>query len=1033
MLANTLQSIHNARETGQLFAALGYDRDDAPFGDDAWIVARWRGFRVIAADRSAAPTGVKALAHALEAAGWRALGCVVDPNRELALAAPHLGRSGITRVLTVSLERPTPESLHTLEDLRPAPESTGLAHAFRVCELLTAEGVGRRFFISFRMILERMAGSLDDRVPAGERRLLALLSLTRVLFLYFVQAKGWLSGRNNYLRLLLDEALADNRDFHTTTLQPLFFRTLNVPASARRSDPGPGKLPYLNGGLFEPHAVEREYRMPTFGNALWRDAFDKLFERFRFCVREAHEVNAIAPDMLGRVFERLMDRDERHASGTFYTPTHVVRQIVAASIETALAGAAGLTPLAARRVVRCKPLAKSERDAARSAVRGLRILDPAVGSGAFLLSALTTLTEIREFLEKENSTPVHRARLRREVLRENLFGVDLNPFAVRLAELRLWLAVIADDPTVDIEAVTPLPNLNGVVRQGDTLLDPMGAARASHVALPGVLATSASRAVRTTRERLFDATGPLRAIAISDLQVAERKLSRTLLSGALEATRVAVKDLASLARSRDLFGRRTKLSTSQRTRLRLLRQTCAELQDALIGLERGVVPFFSFDVHTPDIMRAGGFSAIIGNPPWVRAERLAPTRRRVLRDRFCWWRAGPGRGYRHLPDLAIAFLERSLELTATGGAVGLLLPSKVLSASYAETARQHVVRETSVMYAHRVPDVQAATFGATTYPLALVLKKSRPTANHRVTVGFEHSHAVRQASLEGSGPWILVPERAREALHALRRGGVPLGEIAPPRLGVKTGANDIMVGTRISTDGAFVTVQFGTETATIERSVVRRAIRGRDIRKFAVVTPNVLLWGYAADGTVLHSMPARASRYFRSHAAALERRSDYRKGPLWTLFRVPGVVAPHLVVWSDLAKFPRAAVLSETDAADAVPLNTCYVAAAPDRETALLITAVLNSTWARALALVLADEARGRYRRINARVTAQIPIPLEAPTASVVELSATAHARFTSQRDLDEVVANALGLDEETCATLRRVASNRGEPASQRS
>ena len=102
--------------------------------------------------------------------------------------------------------------------------------------------------------------------------------------------------------------------------------------------------------------------------------------------------------------------------------------------------------------------------------------NPAVGSGAFLLEVLHLLSRMRSAVEPGEG-PGNPLRFQKEVLKENLMGIDLNPVAVRLAELRLWLAVVADDPTTDINSVTPLPNLDGVVRQGDTLLDPLGAVR----------------------------------------------------------------------------------------------------------------------------------------------------------------------------------------------------------------------------------------------------------------------------------------------------------------------------------------------------------------------------------------------------------------------------------------------------------------------------------------------------------------------------------------------------------------------------
>lgn len=1035
MLANTLRNMQSTRDVGHLFAALGYQPVDIPFDDGAQIVARWHGFKVIAMATGYPVERVRAMARRLGARGARAVAIGLSPRKQLALAAPRIGATGITPILVVSLIAPTREALHQLERLRPAGSATGLSHALRVTELLTSESVGQRFFTVFRMTLESMAGCLDRRYGIADRRLVSLLALTRVLFLYFVQTKGWLDGRGDYLRWLLDAVLSHGRSFHRTALEPLFFGTLNRPHGRRSTSAELGAIPYLNGGLFEPHPVERRLGMPRFANAVWRSVFDELFERFRFCVREAHEVDAIAPDMLGRVFERLMDVDERRASGTFYTPESVVRRLVEATIETALAGVGHLAPAMISRIFEHAPLTRAEQRRARARVRALRILDPAVGSGAFLLSALEILTDIRASLAARRVTPRLRQRIRREVLRENLFGVDLNPMAVRLAELRLWLAVVADDPTEDPGAVSPLPNLDGMVRQGDTLFDPVGTARAYQTGLSNGRATTALRRIRGARERLFGASDQSVADVTAQLRAAETELARTLIEDALRGTQRALTDLSTVATSRDLFGRRARLTPPQQLRFRALRRHRTELQRARDAVDDGRLPFFSFEVHTPDILAGGGFSAVVGNPPWVRAERLAPAKRRALRERFTWWRGTRGRGYSHLPDLSVAFLQRALELTAPGGAVGLLLPAKLTTATYGETARRHLVRETTVTYAHRVPQREAALFGATTYPLALVLRNNPPARDHALHLGFDRTHAVEQRTLVRTGPWLLIPEREHRALDELLSSGVPLAEITQPALGVKTGADRCLVGELLEIADDVGVVRFPESKAVLELRAVRPAVRGRDVRRFAARASRVVVWGYDQDGNTLERLPARTAAYLQSYSAALRRRADYRSGPPWTLFRTRAALASHRVVWPDLARQPRALVLDETDLGCAIPLNTCYVAAAPDRGCALTIAAVLNSTWAWAIAAALADEARGRYRRINARVTAQIPIPRPgAARTALSHLSAVAHSgQVVSQDALDDAVAKALALTDSTQKALRELAANLSGATSPRS
>jgi hypothetical protein len=156
------------------------------------------------------------------------------------------------------------------------------------------------------------------------------------------------------------------------------------------------------------------------------------------------------------------------------------------------------------------------------------------------------------------------------------------------------------------------------------------------------------------------------------------------------------------------------------------------------------------------------------------------------------------------------------------------------------------------------------------------------------------------------------------------------------------------------------------------------------------------------------------------------RRADYRTGPIWTLFRVRAGLAPHRVVWADVARASTAVALTHA-APDAVPINTCYVSAAPDDESALVIAATLNSVWVRVLVHATGDEARGGYRRFNARAVGGAPVPVPGPARRrLAALSRSTHATHdVDSDDIDAAVADALGLSREIRATLRGLADDR--------
>jgi hypothetical protein len=245
-------------------------------------------------------------------------------------------------------------------------------------------------------------------------------------------------------------------------------------------------------------------------------------------------------------------------------------------------------------------------------------------------------------------------------------------------------------------------------------------------------------------------------------------------------------------------------------------------------------------------------------------------------------------------------------------------------------------------------------------------------------------------------------------------------------LGVKTGADRMYVGRVVDGDAAMAVVELPSRQVTIERALLRPVLRGRDVRRFYSIPRRVIVWCHDDAGKPIVQLPSNAALYFEQRSKELRARSDYRGGPVWTVFRTRCLSEKHRIVWPDIVRRPRAIALDETKTPSAIPLNTCYVAAMPDRETALATAAIMNSTWAAAFFTKSADEARGGYRRINARVAQQIPVPGNGPRrAALAQLSKRVHENEgDSNEELDEAVANTLGLSKRARQILRSLADN---------
>lgn len=905
----------------------------------------------------------------------------------LAVAFDDIPVAGFQRHHHSALER------SQLENLAGCGETTHLGTAARIARVLATESAGHRFFRAFEAAYTQVVDAMDPKVPIRDRRHVALLQLTRILFLYFVQAKGWLDGREDFLRTEVDRCLASKRSVQRHLLHPLFFGTLNRPVGVRSASARHyGRIPFLNGGLFEPHLLERRHKL-VITNPSWRDVFDDLFERYRFTVAEGSDEHTIAPDMLGRVFEGLMQSCERKSTGSYYTPASLVDDLLNHSFGAFAAGRTGIDHARATAMIR-------ERSPdLRRLWTDITVLDPAAGSGAFLLGALTLLAELR-FGARANTSAA-----RRRILRYHLFGVDKDPMAVRLAELRLWLAIVAVEQDGPSSTVRPLPNLDCLVRQGDSLRDPLGAAYGSRLS-PDIDGYTHAK----LRRQVFESHSAIKTSHARRLRAAELEATRTCLVTAETRLRDMLAECRAQAGDRSLFGERRGPDRQIRQRVSRIRDGLRTVQRYRRKLDReGSLPWFHFEGHFGDVfVRGGGFDLVVGNPPWVRAEELGRDERRHLKERYAWWRGGAGGGYAHQPDLAVAFLERGLELTAPDGVLGFLVPAKLLKTGYATTARVRLAQSTTLYVLADLTGAHGASFEATTYPLAIVAGKRAPPDEHEVLTGLgsQARGTMAQRRLKRSARWSLAGNASQGVVDRLDRYPKIDGCLTC-HLGVKTGANRV----------------FLQVPAAVARSrLVRRAVRGRDVGAWRVAEGIPMLWPCHEDGRPLERLPDTLRRHFDRHTRALRARADFHRGAVWQLFRTGPACAAHRVIWADLARRLEAVPLTGAAHRDIIPLNSCYLVALPSAAQAVALAAWLNSSPIRSLARRTADVARGGYARFNATVVGGLPLPTGVlDDRTLYELGRRGLAGISVQEALDEYVAQSLKLGDSDRRALERL------------
>ena len=309
----------------------------------------------------------------------------------------------------------------------------------------------------------------------------------RLVFLQFLQKKGWLgvpknakwgTGDKNFIYNLFTNAdVSVKNDFLEQALEPLFFKSLNCDRGEEAIAPkavcniyrSEIRIPYLNGGLFEEDELDK--KRVKFKKEHFESIFE-FFNQYNFTIDETDPDDVeigVDPEMLGKIFENLLE--DNKDKGAFYTPKEIVqymcRESLIAYLETETVKHDETTSKDKIRnfVLNHEASSFSEKEKADilKALIDVKICDPAVGSGAFPMGMLNELLPCVQILTGEAKT---RVELKKHIVKDNIYGVDIEKGAVDIARLRFWLAIIVDE-----EEPLPLPNLDYKIMQGNSLLE----------------------------------------------------------------------------------------------------------------------------------------------------------------------------------------------------------------------------------------------------------------------------------------------------------------------------------------------------------------------------------------------------------------------------------------------------------------------------------------------------------------------------------------------------------------------------------
>lgn len=394
----------------------------------------------------------------------------------------------------------------------------------------SVEKVSKEFFDKYVLLYEKLVLAFkNDRVfdkikeesnnwDENFRENFVKKLLWQIVFLYFLQKKWWLwvpknwnwwEWNKNFLQDLLKECLSwwdDKKElwwknFFNDYLEHLFYANLNQKRENDYSEYFNCRIPYLNWGLFEPinnyHWKGIEYVVLGWNdsNELFKEIFD-TFDEYNFTVYENDPLEqdvAVDPEMLGKVFENLLPENERKGKWAFYTPREIVHYMCKESLKNHIINKTWITEEKINGLFERKDsmynskkfgkeLSSEERysqfwefieyaENIVTALKTVKIVDPAVWSWAFPMWLLKEIVSLRKYLQENIllEDNVSEYQIKKETLESCIYWVDLDPGAVEIAKLRFWLSLVIEEDSKD--NIDPLPNLDYKIMQWNSLIE----------------------------------------------------------------------------------------------------------------------------------------------------------------------------------------------------------------------------------------------------------------------------------------------------------------------------------------------------------------------------------------------------------------------------------------------------------------------------------------------------------------------------------------------------------------------------------
>lgn len=621
--------------------------------------------------------------------------------------------------------------------------------------------------------------------------------LGRIVFLHFLQKKGWLgatdaewtNGPQDFMHRLFVNATAEQKaNFLDEVLEPLF-SCLDTPLTKRKEEYDTKvegfrsiRVPFM-GGLFERNRDdEAESRFPA---ELFADLFQFLSE-YNFTIDENDPNDAqvgVDPEMLGRIFENLLE--DNKDKGAFYTPKEIVqymcRESLIAYLQTDVKDEAMREAL--RQFVTTHDSAvlggkdSSFAQNVSQCLKDVKICDPAIGSGAFPMGLLNELYRCRGEIEDfDNATEI-----KRHIIQRNIYGVDIEKGAVEIARLRFWLSLITDADKPDV-----LPNMDFKIMQGNSLLEQYKGFDLSHI--------------MDTKQEIHGG---------HQYQMFEEQI---------DVIRAEVKQAI-----KDYYSEQDKdLRCTMRKGIQEKIQKQIELDQRNIDISgisniSATQEFFLWHTWFSDIFEQGGFDIVIGNPPYVRPHNLSSEYKNNLWHFFDT--------FEKKADLYVCFMHKGLDLLKKNGILSFIVSDGWLRLDSFEAIRKKILDESHV---NQLIDFTDDVFASATVKTCILCIQKGDSSNNTINTAIVSNiqgltslnfKPIPQNVFKNNHKFVFdlsYDEQTACIKSKIEKDAIMLGRFFELSFGLKTGDDQLFL------------------TFSNDNVLCKRLLRGADINRYSL-------------------------------------------------------------------------------------------------------------------------------------------------------------------------------------------------------